>query len=400
MNSINGNTVSYWLVDQVSAASGVPSTPVFTNIRRVGGSIGRNPSFTQSNEVDPTRQGAASILTQFEVSGTLDGEVIIGDPSFRSRVESVMQNTWSGDVGISASTISFDNASSEIRDSANGFSSLSAGQFIGVFNSGSQTEEVFYITSKTDNGTLVVNPAPVDESAGATVDIKADFITNDKIEKGLTIQERIPARDGSVRYNTYEGCQSTSMAFSVSASSILTITDNIIGLNKLDQSTAVAGQTDEAIDTSRILGAVNGVPSVFVDGVKEDAHTKCYSDISITIDNGGSGFYCVGGAGAGGIQYGAIDVTGSFTSLVDGTDKDTIATEQDKADNETLFGFSVVFKDADGNYLVIDRPHTQYDSFSYDGFENGSLLQNSGTVRSNGKGALGYTVSMTYIEKP
>lgn len=399
-STINGNTLTFHLVEQTAPDSGVPATPVFENIRRVSGDLDRNPSFTASAEVDPTRQAPENVLTQFAIEGSFDGEFPLADTTFHKIIESALQSDFSADLAINASTISFDNGTSEIRDSANGFTNIVAGQFIGVFNTGSQTEEVFYVTSKTDNGTIVVNPAPVTEAAGATVDIVGQNIRNNKTQKAFTVQKRIPANDASTEYRTLQGCQVGTLSVDLSASSLLTTTFSLVGLDQLDQTTAVAGQTDSTPPTARVIGSVSGVPSLFVDGVKIDPKDRCLTNATIEIDNSAEGVYCVGDAGAAGISFGSIAVTGTYNSYVDGTDITSIRREKSLADNETLFGIGIVLKDQNGNYLVFERPYTQYTAFAQPNTANGDLLENQGTVSSNGKGALSYTIQCTYIAAP
>lgn len=397
--TLQGNEVVYAAVKQTAPDAGVPTNPAFTILRRTDGDIDRNATFTQSNETDPTRQAPQQVLTQFAIEGSQDGEFPLADPGLRLMLESALQNTFAADLAINANTISFDNGSSEIRDSGNGFTNVVAGSYIGVFNTGSQTESVFYVTSKADNGTLVVAPAPVTEAAGATVDIRGQNIRNGKNEQALTIQKRLPAVS-ETEYRTFQGCQVNTLSITLTASALLTTSIGIIGLDQRAGTGIVPGQTDVTQSTARVIGSVSGVPSVFVNNVRIDPNSRCYTDATIEIDNGGSGVYCVGGAGASGIRYDAISVGGNLSSLVDATDITSIRREKTLSDNETEFSLGIVLEDQNNNKLVIHRPNCQYTSLTQPESANGALVTNNGTISANGKGTAGYTVQVDYIAAP
>lgn len=397
--TVQGNSIVFAAVKQVSPSAGVPSTPAFTVLRRVDGDIDRNASFTASSEVDPTRQAAQQALTQFAIEGTQNGEFPLADDGLRLMLESAMQNTFAADLAINAATISFDNASSEIRDSGNGFTNVVQGQYVGVFNSANQTDSIYYVTSKTDDGVIVVSPAPVDEAAGATIDIRGQNIRNSNSEQALAIQKRIPAQTGTV-YRTFQGCQVSTFSLNLTASSLITSTIGIIGLDQLPSTGQVAGQTDAAQSIARVIGSVNGVPAVFFDNVKQDLADRCYTDATIEIDNGADGIYCIGSAGASSISFGSASVGGSLSSLVDGTDVASINREKDLSDNETEFSIGIALEDSLGNKMVFHRPNAQYTALTQAETGNGTILSNEGTIAANGKGTAGYTLQITYISAP
>lgn len=396
---LNGNTIEYWAVKQTGPCSGVPATPTWTNLRRVDGSLQRVITTEKSNEVDPTRQSGRNVKTQQSVEGSFNGELPVADSGLRMIIESAMQSTFSADLGISATTISFDNASSEIRDSANGFGSVVAGSFIGVGGTtGGTNDGLYLVTSVTDAGTIVVSPAPTDEVAGSTVVITGQNIRNSNSQQGLTIQKRTEHEAGT-EYLTFSDCQVNTLSFAITSASLLTTTYAILGRNQEDGTTQVAGSTDNAVSTAEIIGSVSGVPEIWIDGVQSASSTLLYTDMTVDIDNGGSQNYKIGGAGSAGISYEDITVSGNLNSYVDKTDATTLAAERNKADNETLFDIAIVLKDANDNRMVIRRPSTMYTSFDQPESGNGTVVQNTGTVDSEGK-TNGYTIQIDYIVNP
>lgn len=396
---LNGNTIEYWAVKQTGPCAGVPTTPTWTNLRRVDGSIQRTITTEKSNEVDPTRQAGRNVLTQQSVEGSFNGELPIADAGLQMIIESALQSTFSADLGISASTISFDNASSEIRDSANGFGSVVAGSFIGVGGTtGGTNDGLYLVTSVTSSGVIVVSPAPTDEVAGSTVVIKGKNIRNSNSEQGLTIQKRTTHEAGT-EYLTFSDCQVNTLSFAVTSSALLTTTYAILGRNLESGTTQVAGSTDNAVSTDQIIGSVSGVPEIWIDGVQSQSSTLLYTDMTIDINRGGSQNYKIGGSGSAGISYGAIEVTGNLNSYVDKTDGITLAAERTKADNQTQFDIAIVFKDANSNCMVIRRPSTMYTTFDQPESGNGTVVQNTGAVDSEGK-TNGYTIQIDYIANP
>ena len=104
MSSIQGNAVSYWAVKQVSPSSGVPVTPAWSNLRRTSGDIDIAKSFTQSSEVDVTRQPGFNVITSSEVSGSVERELSVSDPGLLTLVEAAMQNSVYAEINSTGST--------------------------------------------------------------------------------------------------------------------------------------------------------------------------------------------------------------------------------------------------------------------------------------------------------
>ena len=393
MSSIQGNAVSYWAVKQVSPSSGVPATPAWSNLRRTSGDIDISKSFTQSSEVDATRQPGFNIITSSEVSGSVERELSVADPVLELMVEAALQSSFAGTINATGST-AFDNAGSTITQTG-AFASAVVGQYFVPFDS-ALNERVFTITAVTSNDEVVVSPAPVDETISSTVVGKS--IRNSNVPVGMSVQKRIPT-DAGVIYKTFEGCQVGSMNLSITSGSIVTMTYDMMGLGQVAGITQVAGSTDNAIDSSRVSGSVKDVVEFFVDGSPQTPADVCYTDFTFAIDNGSQSNPAIGKEGACSISFGSATVSGSLTSYVDGTSPTTAQSEITKRDNETLFGLGAVLKDVDGNYLVVSMPSAQYTEVTQSDTANGDILKNSGTYSGTGK-SLGYAVEFNFIAKP
>jgi hypothetical protein len=398
---LNGNTIEYWVVKQTGPCDGVPTTPVWTNLRRVDGTLERVPTFAKSAETDPTRQAGENVLTQQSVEGSFNGEFPIADSGLRILMESALQNTFGNDAGVAAATtISFDNASSELRDSANGFTDIVAGQFIGVFGTAGGTNDgVHFVSSKTNDGVLVLSTAPTDEAAGASITITGSHLRNNANEVGLSVQKRTTHEAGT-EFLTFSDVQVNTLSFAIESASLLTTTYAVLGRQLESGTTQIAGATDNALSTSRIVGSVSGVPAVWIDGTRSSTDGLLYTNMTVDIDNGAAQNYKVGGSSSAGLSFGAITCSGQLNSYVDKTDGTSIALERTKADAETKFDIAIEFTDANGHVLVIRRPSTMYTSFNQPESGNGTVVQNTGSVDSDGKGSAGYTVSIDYIPNP
>lgn len=397
MSFVQGNEVVFAITKQASPSSGVPVTPTWDVIPRTGGDIDDPVSTTTSSLVDDTRQGARPVKTGESVTGNIPSELQTNSPVFKLFTEGALQNTIGADINYNAATISFDNGSSEIRDSALGFTDIDVGEYFVPYGAATADNiQVYLVTAKADNGTLTVSPAPTTEAAGSSVTIKGANIRSNKNEQGFSVQKRIPASDGTVYY-TFEGVQISTLGVSVTTESILTTTVDMLGLNKRDGVTQIAGSSDNAETDARVLGSIDGVPQIFIDSVSKDPSTVVASDLSFTVDNGSSSVPIVGSATSACIAHGAIGVTGTLNTYVGDTVADVQA-EKLKASNLTEFQLALAFKDGDNNYIVVDFPTVQYTSLTQADTANGDSLQNTGSFTAHGKNSSDYTIGVTFIE--
>jgi hypothetical protein len=397
MAGVNGNSVVFTIVEQTAIDSGVPTSPTWDIIPHTGGDIDDTIGTTTSNLVDTTRQAARPVLTSIDVGAQISSELQVKETVFQNIVKGALQNQFGSDINYTASTISFDNATSEIRDSADGFTDIDVGEYFVPYGS-LINQKAYLVTAKADDGTLTVSPTPEDEAEGTSITIKGKHVTSGNNEIAYTAQKRITGSDGVVYY-TFEGMQVASVALSITPQSLITTDVNFVGLQKRSGTSQIASSTDNPEPTDRVLGTVSGVPQIFMDNVSQDPADVLATDLSFTIDNGSSGVPVVGAAGAACIQHDAISVTGTFNTYVGNTVSQIVA-EKLKATNQTEFQFAIAFKDVNDNYAVFDFPTIQYTSLTNPENENGSLLSNTGTFSASGKNDAGYTVRCTIIEAP
>lgn len=391
LDNVRGNAITQW-------AAETDTTPAWTPIRRTDGVIAdKTITMTESAEVDPTRQGKFSVKTQAEIGGSFNAEFPVADAGVKILIKSAMQSAYA-ETDYTAATISFDNTAGTIDDSADlAFADIVAGNFFQVFGSASNDGVLFQVTAKADDGTVTVSPSPTDEIAGASITVRGSNIRNSNVVPPLFIQERLPSATDTL-YRTYSGMQVGTFETTVPTGGIITSSYSLLGLEKLDQTTQVAGSTDNSVSTGRIIGSVSGIDEWIVDGSRVVPSSVCYTDFTFNIDNGLTGEYGIGKDGACLISDSAINVTGTLNSFVDATDAASIDQEKNKLDNETLFSLGAVFKDQNGNKLVAYMPSVQYSELTQAERANGQSLKNTGTYKANGKSVEGYTIQITLIE--
>lgn len=389
MATILGNTIKQFV-------SETNTTPVWTNINRTDGTLDDALAYTQSDLVDPTRQGAEQVATEGSVSGSIESEFQLSDAGFQILLKSLMQNTYTT-ASISA-TASF--SGTDITDDATGgaFADIEVGDYFVPFGAALNGDTTFVVTAKADDDTLSLSPSPQAESAQSiSFDIKS--ITNAATEQEMAFQERI-ATESDTLYNTFNDVLVSSMEVSATTGSILTTSTALIGRERLDQVTQVAGATDATAVSSRVIGSVRGFEGLFIDNAVVPEETLCPTEATVNIDNGSTAEYCMGNIGAHAINNPSISVTGSLITFVDPTSVTNMLSEKTKSRNETKFALGIAFKDSDGNRMIFDMPYCIYTELTMPERSNGTSLKNNGTFSADGKGALGYTVKATYLAKP
>lgn len=390
MTAALGNNTEFWALPD--------GTTEWVNIRRTDGDMDKQPTYTKSAEIQTGGQAAQNALTQTSVQGSINHEFPLADPGLEIMLESVCRSSFSADLAINASTISFDNGAGTIDDSGNGFGSVVAGQIIGVFNATNATNNRVYRVETAAAGQLTVFPAPpVTEAAGATVDIKGRNMRNSNVEQPFTLQKRVPYT-GGVDYRNNTGTQVTQFDITIQPGALVTSTSTMLGTDATASDTQNGGTTDLASQVDKVLGAVGIMPHVFIDSTEITPEDDLFTDMSMTIGNGGAENFVVNKAGAACLSFGDIVVGGTLNSFAQNTSRSVLRSVLDKLDNSTRFDMTMVLQDSDGNYMAIRRPQTIYTAATQPPTANG-LMVNNGTVDSE-KGSDGYTLQIDIIETP
>ena len=105
-----------------------PSTADMQELRFTGESLNYNIENTTSNEIRDDRQVTDLIQTGSANGGDINFELSYG--TYDDFIEGALWSDWSSDLAISASTIAA--TATGFTDSASGFGSVNAGQWIKV----------------------------------------------------------------------------------------------------------------------------------------------------------------------------------------------------------------------------------------------------------------------------
>lgn len=387
MKVINGNEITQFLSETVA-------TPTWVPIQRTDGSVMDTFAFTQSAQVDPTRQASEQVATEVSVAGSIEGEFPFADNGLQLFIKSAMQNVY--ETVVVSATVAF--SGTDMTSTGSAFANLEVGDFFVPFGATLNGSALFVITAKADDDTVSLSPTPQAETA-QVVSFSIKSISNSNQVQQLSFQERIKTQSDTL-YNTFNDVLVSSMELTAATGALITLSTSILGLERLNQNTQVSGSTDATASDARVIGSVKGFDKIFVDQSVVDDTKMCPTDFSINIDNGSTAEYCLGKLGAAVITSPSITVTGTLNSFVDSTSVETLLSEKTKLRDETKFSMGVSFKDGNGNFIVFDMPYCVYTEQDMPARSNGTSLKNEGTFSADGKGSLGYTVRMTYLAKP
>lgn len=396
---VQSNQVRFRIHRQTDFDGGADLNPVFDVLPRTTGDFTDNLAFTQSEIVDTSRQARPNILTGITVEGTLNSEMQVADAAFKEVVQGTLQNSLSVPVDFTGATISFDNATSKILDSGNGFTGLVAGDFFAVYGASvADNNQVYLITDKVSDGELSVSPAPTDEVAGASITVRSQTVRSSDNRLGYTVQKVIATGDGDA-IDTFENCQFSSLNSSVSPGGLVSLDYSLLGLERTAGTTGLPGETENALIPALVSGSVVGVPQFFINNEAKSGCGAMVRQFDIAVDNGSEGLNVVGSAGACDIRHSDISVTGTLNTLLLNT---VLAVTQDKilSIDETQFPLAVAYKDAADNYMIIDMPNVQYTAISQPNTGKDDTYEQQGTYSANGAGTAGYTVGFTFISAP
>lgn len=397
--TFQSNQVRFRQSRQTTFDGGADATPAFDILPRTSGDITDTLEFTQSEIVDSSRQARSNILTAVNVEGTLNSEMQVADAAFKEIVQGTLQNDLATAVDYAAATISFDNGTSSILDSANGFTGIEAGDFIVTYGAAEPDNvQAYYVQTKTSDGEIAVTPTPTDEVAGASITVRSQSVRNSNNRIGYTMQKVLAAGDGDA-IDTFENCQYSSFNSSVSPGGLVTVDYSVLGLTRTEGIDGIVGETENPLTVEKVSGAVKGVPQFFINGTSQSGCGALVTQFDIAIDNGSSVVPTVGTAGGCDIIHSAINVTGTLNTLLLNTVADLTQAKL-AAINETEFQLAVAYRDSNDNYLIIDMPNAQYTALAQPNTANGDTYEQQGSYSANGEGDAGYTVGFTFISAP
>lgn len=251
------------------------TTPVFTEFRRASGQPVKTVSYTQSAIVDSSGQAPDQVYDNFELNAALESE--FSDSSVEYLRRAIHGTTTL--VNVTSATIA-STASGFDSGAANAFANLEVGDYF--YASGFADDDLntwHHIQVKTDDNIVVTSTAPASvEAAGASVTVYSRKTTSGKVRYYDIVQERIDTKYQSF----YNGAIDTA-SVSIGESGIVGMSLGYVFSKKLDQETAISGQTDGAEDLSNSYSAAVNVKGFFANGVSQTCKIK---SMNFEINNG------------------------------------------------------------------------------------------------------------------
>lgn len=325
----------------------VDATPPFKVIRGTSGIVQSSPTYVTSNEVVTDGQAAQSVQDRQE--STLTREFDVSKETitlFEDVVHGVqVDNTVTSVVTIGSDALGFVSTNSD-------FASYSVGDWFMASGFVDTDLNVLYkISVKADSDNIETEVAPSSvEAEGASVTFTS-FKTSSGVTKTLrTIQNRVfdGSKVASTNYETFLDCFASIGSVAIDKSGIVTGSIEYKIPTPLSGSAAIAGQTDDAKDTSPVVSAVNNIRALYEDGIDSQCEIQT---LSLEFNNNYEGDG--GAAGCIDEQFGrgTISVTGSILAR---TKKSNSSIWKDKNKNGTKQAIAVGFTWPDGDWAIME----------------------------------------------
>ena len=278
--NVNGKDFSVGISPQ-TAYGAVNSNPTFRPVRRTTGKPKTAISYTQDDTVTTDNQGVENIQDSTEYTMELSS-------SFSKQSVYLLSTAIHGDfTNYTNTATTFAATSTGFTLPAATYTALSAGDAFWISGFAEDTIDGFYIVeSKDGSNTITTTIAPADtESAGASVTLVSNKCKNGLSPTYFTVQQ-VTQTSSTPIYDTYYDMIVNTLSVEIGETGITRCNFNMVGERKLDQTTAVSGQTYSAKLTDRSVSASNDVTDWYVDGVKATCIQK---SMTINIDNAYTG---------------------------------------------------------------------------------------------------------------
>lgn len=255
---------------------------------------------------------------------------------------------------LTGTTISFDAASQEIRDSGNGFvtAGFKVGDWITVPAAAASNNASLHRVDSVAAGAMVLSHGDAITTAAAGASLTVD--TERYVENGIylptyTFERRYEeAASDANKYVQFPGHGFNSMSMNTAAKAIVGGEFGLVGKDEVDGGGASYGAADGTRTTTRVLNAVTGVSAVFENGA-----TFRVTAIQFNLENGVEALSEVAVEGASEIAAGKFRASGQVTIFYRESSKATF----DKYLDGTPTSFAIKFTDVDGNIDVVEFPY-------------------------------------------
>tara|TARA_R110000823_G_scaffold75618_5_gene173010 strand:+ start:1732 stop:2916 length:1185 start_codon:yes stop_codon:yes gene_type:complete len=343
--SLSGNDISVYMSPQ-TAKGAINATPAFDQFRRTEGKPKKEITYVQSGEVKTNRQGRIQVQ---------DASTFTGEPAFELNQSTatyfdamihgtLADNTVSGVATIGSDALGFVSSGAD-------FANLSVGDWFKASGFANPLLNILYkVSVKTDSNNIetVTAPAAI-EAAGASVTIESMKTSSGSAQTYFTTQTRTVDKSaaGDIDYRTFYDAIINTGSFEVGETGIVTGSFSLAIEQLLAGAALISGQTDNAIDTSDPVSAIDNISRIYVDGVDSNCGVK---SMGLEFNNnyqGDRSAACEGERYA----FGDIDVSGALVTRA--VISDTF-NWLGKFEGSTAFSLAPAFTWSDGRWMVIE----------------------------------------------
>lgn len=278
--NLRGSDFSVGISPQ-TAYGAVNASPVFRPVRRTTGKPKTAIAYTQDDSVTTDNQGVDNIQDSTEYTMELSS-------SFSKQSVYLLSAAIHGDF------VNYTNTAATFEATATGFilpsatyTALTESDAFWISGFADDTIDGFYIIDSKDGANTITTTIapPAIEAAGASVTLVSNKCKNGLAPTYFTVQQTTQTSTTPV-YDTYYDMVVNTLSIEIGETGITRCNFNMVGERKLEQTTAVAGQTYSAKLTDRSVSASQDVTDWYVDGVKATCIQK---NMTINVDNAYAG---------------------------------------------------------------------------------------------------------------
>ena len=343
--SLSGNDISVYMSPQTTKGA-INTTPAFDQFRRTEGKPKKEITYVQSSEVKTNRQGRIQVQ---------DAATFTGEPAFElnqstAQYFDAMIHGTKADNSV-ASVVTIGSDSLGFVSTGSDFASFSVGDWFYAKGFSNPLLNILYKVSVwTDaNNIETVNAPAVVEAEGATVSIESMKTSSGSAQTYFTTQTRTVDKSaaGDIDYRTFYDAVINTGSFEVGETGIVTGSFSLAIEQLLAGAALISGQTDNAIDTSDPVSAIDNISRIYVNGVDSNCGVK---SMGLEFNNnyqGDRSAACQGERYA----YGDIDVSGALVTRA--VISDTF-NWRGKFENSTPIALAPAFSWSDGRWMVVE----------------------------------------------
>jgi acylphosphatase len=287
----------------------------------------------------------------FSAGGALSANFMYGD--FDDMIRRVVRAAaWTTPQTVTATTISVESIATsssslaKIKDSANGFGSFVAGQWVKITGlTGQIPDNEFHQIVNATAAELEVTGDFVDNAAGASITV----YMGPQVTDATTVETfPIERKHGGLSnvYDFYTGCFVSQMDLSVTDQNDIDVTFEFGAKDEFDGGGSTIGDGSNTAETGNpTMNATDNVVAILADGSIHDVKS-----LQLTINPKLEGRTFVGVAGFKNVKRGAFEVTGSYQVLFQSQ------ALMNKYRNFQSMAIILILTDDDGNSYLIDTP--------------------------------------------